>query len=246
MESAPFTDPETSLEELQDLREAIAEAIEQLPERMRYVLDAVNSERMSIRKLADRMSLSKSQVQRLYQQALEHLRLILIANPIIRRRLGLPAENWNEAALDIVDMMCPIADETDDELMLRMMMAIDDMRSRFHLGSVEANLFSDPAFKMGRAAAGWLANRGKWDVKEMQELLCRKQHDYGHGNINSFGPRGVVVRLSDKMERIKNLLRQDLAPSNESLKDSFDDIVGYCTILLMLANDTFSLELADD
>ena len=246
MESGPCDAPETSLEEIQLVREAVAESINQLPERLRYIIDAVNSERVSIRALADRMSISKSQVHRLVDQAEQQLRLLLIGQPIIRRRLGLPADNWNQASLDIVDMLCPIGDSTDDEHFARILSALEDMRARFHLGSDEASLFSEPAFKMGRAASGWLDNHGIWDIDSMHALLCRKQRDYGHGNITSFGARGVIVRLSDKVERLKNLTAGQHQPQNESIVDTYDDIVGYCTILLMLANNTFGLELTND
>lgn len=246
MEASPLDTPETSLEEVQGIREAVADCIDRLPERLHYVIDAVNSERISMRALGARLGVSKSQAHRLKEQAFEQMRLLLIAHPIIRRRLGLPAENWNQAAHDVVDMLCPTGEASDDELYGRIIGSIEDMRSRFHLGSDEASVFSDPAFKMGRAAAGWLDNHGIWSVDDMTALLCRKQRDYGHGNITSFGARGVVVRLSDKVERLKNLRHSQLEPSNESTIDTYDDIVGYCTILLMLANNTFGLRLTND
>jgi hypothetical protein len=246
MEASPIDTPEVSMEEVQVVREAVADAIDRLPERLRYVIDSINSERVSVRELGRRMNLSKSQVQRLKEQAHEQLRLLLIAHPVIRRRLDLPAENWNEAARDVVEMLCPAGDSNDNELDTRILVAIEDMRARFHLGTDEAQLFADPAFKMGRAAAGWLDNHGIWSADEMTALLCRKQRDYGHGNITAFGARGVVVRLSDKVERLKNLKTSGNTPANESLLDTYDDIVGYCTILLMLANETFNLRLIND
>lgn len=36
-------------------------------------------------------------------------------------------------------------------------------------------------------------------------LMDRKQQDYGSKNISKFGTFGVLVRLSDKIERLKNL-----------------------------------------
>ncbi len=36
-------------------------------------------------------------------------------------------------------------------------------------------------------------------------LLDKKQQDYGSSNISKFGVFGVIVRLSDKIERLKNL-----------------------------------------
>jgi hypothetical protein len=79
----------------------------------------------------------------------------------------------------------------------------------------------------------------------MVSTLCKKQHDYGHGNINRFGIYGVIVRLSDKIERLENLNKIE-TPHNESKHDTLLDIVGYCVIALMLMDDTFNLDLGDD
>lgn len=87
------------------------------------------------------------------------------------------------------------------------------------------------------------------------EMLAHKQHDYGHNNILRFGIHGLMVRISDKIARIKNLLwRYDTAENEEwqkvsfyeSVEDSFDDIVGYCIIGIMLTRGTFKLELEMD
>src|SRR5215472_293922 len=37
-------------------------------------------------------------------------------------------------------------------------------------------------------------------------LMDRKQQDYGPKNISSFGTFGVVVRMTDKFERLKTVL----------------------------------------
>jgi hypothetical protein len=74
------------------------------------------------------------------------------------------------------------------------------------------------------------------------QLLCRKQHDYGHNNITNFGIVGVAIRICDKIARIDNLSKRQ-KPSNESLVDSYLDIVGYSMISIMLAEDSFKLPL---
>ena len=74
---------------------------------------------------------------------------------------------------------------------------------------------------------------------DMLDLVISKQWDYGHGNIAKFGLIGIVVRLSDKIERLKNLLSTGASPSNESLDDTKMDIVGYCILALMLIDGTF-------
>lgn len=80
---------------------------------------------------------------------------------------------------------------------------------------------------------------------EVLDTVIGKQRDYGHGNILKFGLTGIVVRLSDKIERLKNLSKTGVAPTNESVRDTQLDIVGYCMIALMLLDNTFTRELAD-
>ena len=63
------------------------------------------------------------------------------------------------------------------------------------------------------------------------KLFVKKQHDYGPGNIAEFGEVGVLVRLNDKMERLKNLVLNGLEASNESIEDTLDDIASYAIIM---------------
>jgi len=93
-------------------------------------------------------------------------------------------------------------------------------------------------------------------VSEIAELVIRKQHDYGHGNILAFGETGIIVRMSDKMERIKNFYHKEQAamlqgkklPSaqNEPKIDSFTDMAGYAIIELMIDKGWFELPLNVD
>ena len=65
------------------------------------------------------------------------------------------------------------------------------------------------------------------DVQTFDE----KQRDYGPGNIKEFGEFGVLVRVSDKFARLRNLLRGGMTdpkiPSNESIDDSWKDTSVY-------------------
>lgn len=93
-------------------------------------------------------------------------------------------------------------------------------------------------------AIGHLVYNGQWSPTDMVNLLVKKQSDYGHGNIITFGRFGTLVRLSDKIERLKNLTMRKVDPQNESVQDTLLDIVGYCVISRMLEDKTFNLELA--
>jgi len=68
-------------------------------------------------------------------------------------------------------------------------------------------------------------------------LLIRKHHDYGPKNIahSPGGPlNGLRVRIWDKIARINNLLDSGVKPSNESLRDSFLDLLNYSAIAMMV------------
>lgn len=98
---------------------------------------------------------------------------------------------------------------------------------------------------IAREAIGHLKHSQKWNELEMTALLIRKQHDYGHDNINGFGLVGLVVRLSDKVARLMNLDKKQADPHNESVVDTWQDIVGYCVIAEMLFDHTFDLNLKE-
>lgn len=77
-----------------------------------------------------------------------------------------------------------------------------------------------------------------WDIiDELGNLLISKQRDYGPGNINNAygGPlNGLMVRMGDKWERLKNLLDSGNIPQHESIEDSFKDLANYCIIAMMV------------
>jgi hypothetical protein len=68
---------------------------------------------------------------------------------------------------------------------------------------------------------------------EAAVLLDSKQRDYGSGNISSFGEKGVIVRMNDKVERLKTLVWQDREPSHEKVSDTWLDITNYGVIGLL-------------
>jgi len=94
-------------------------------------------------------------------------------------------------------------------------------------------MFDDEALKLG---------------KEIAELVIRKQRDYGKDNImNNIYPPEVVLgtRLSEKLNRVKNLIETGATPENESLIDNVNDIAGLAFVLSMYLGDTFMLPLKD-
>jgi hypothetical protein len=76
-------------------------------------------------------------------------------------------------------------------------------------------------------------------------LLIKKHHDYGPKNISLSpgGPlNGLRVRMWDKIARINNLLDSGVKPSNESLRDSFIDLLNYSAIAMMVLDETWPKE----
>ena len=77
-----------------------------------------------------------------------------------------------------------------------------------------------------------------WRIMDQAgNLLVRKHHDYGPKNIahSPGGPlNGLRVRMWDKIARINNLVDSNVSPSNESLRDSFLDLLNYSAIAMMV------------
>ena len=76
--------------------------------------------------------------------------------------------------------------------------------------------------------------------REQYELFCRKQHDYGPGNISvgtqlqtteevKLSLTGLWFRMNDKLQRIKTLLLGDRlnAVTDEPLEDAYLDVSNY-------------------
>lgn len=78
---------------------------------------------------------------------------------------------------------------------------------------------------------------GKEALRLMVEnaaLLDRKNRDYSKENISAFGEFGILVRVNDKICRLKNLLANMSQPKNESVEDTWTDLANYAVIALMV------------
>ena len=71
--------------------------------------------------------------------------------------------------------------------------------------------------------------------------LDSKQLDYGRQNLDDFGEYGVLVRLNDKLSRLKNLLKSGDEAKHESVRDSWLDAANYALIGLVLHDEEASL-----
>jgi len=82
-------------------------------------------------------------------------------------------------------------------------------------------------------------------LDEAGNLLLKKQMDYGPTNISK-APGGALnglrVRMHDKIARINNLIDKNFEPQNESLRDSFIDLLNYSAIAIMVLENKWPSE----
>ena len=85
-------------------------------------------------------------------------------------------------------------------------------------------------------------------VEEQLELFSRKHIDYGMSNISagtglvnederSFALTGLYYRMSDKINRWKNLIISKRKPQNETIIDTFQDLVNYGIIAQLVSTN---------
>lgn len=72
-------------------------------------------------------------------------------------------------------------------------------------------------------------------VKEMREIIIKKNNDYGDDNIGALGVRGIFVRLWDKLSRLKELvwLNKEQKVLDEKIEDTLKDLANYAIIMLI-------------
>lgn len=243
MITKPFEEPVESSENLLPLREAVVEHVERLLPRELWVINAIYSEGKSLQKIADELGITKTHVWRIRNQTLEKLRGEMSMDTTIRQSVKL-ADTWDRSATQWVVHLSS-SKKADGKTEFN----IADMRTL--IDDCVKLLPSNPGLQtiletIAQLTIGEMRRRETWDSGYMVETLCRKQHDYGHGNINRFGLMGVLVRMSDKVERFMNLGLTGRTAMNESTHDTLLDIVGYSVIALMLLDDTFNLELGEE
>jgi hypothetical protein len=155
-------------------------------------------------------------------------------------------ETWNQAAaIAVTNIFSQV--RTNPKITL------NDLRTE--LETFITNLYDAPA-GYERACVHWsnigansieLAHKRSQQltVVEVTETLIRKQRDYGPENIRRFGRQGLMVRMHDKIARQENLTATGHTPSNESIADTYLDIVGYSAIGIMWERREFLLPLTN-
>jgi hypothetical protein len=220
---------------------AVQEAIESLDPMSRTCVEAVFYEGLSYSKLGARLKVSKPHAWRLSRRAMAELQRKLLVNHSINLRYKM-FDYWEEAAEAIVDewsTLCAPAHANYGHLKSYAKTLAKAVRDRNEIPRLDI-------IDIAHHAIGELKSQKQWDKDEMVDLLVRKQRDYGHGNIMAFGHVGVAIRICDKLARLDTLVTSGAKPSNESLIDTWMDLVGYAVISEMLFMETFELELKDE
>ena len=84
--------------------------------------------------------------------------------------------------------------------------------------------------------------------KELLPLVEAKGHDYSgthdtFDNFREFGSRGILVRINDKVKRLKNILesgKQEVM--DESIEDTLHDLINYSNYMLILRRQELTLK----
>lgn len=69
----------------------------------------------------------------------------------------------------------------------------------------------------------------------MHQLYIDKNQDYGDSfeKVRAEYPYAIAIRLSDKLERVKTLLKQEAKVVDEKLDDTLTDLANYCILELI-------------
>lgn len=72
-------------------------------------------------------------------------------------------------------------------------------------------------------------------IKECRHTSLIKNIDYGSTSLVEFGNLGIVVRMSDKMARLKQLIKPGTIAlvSDEKLEDTAKDLINYAAYVVM-------------
>jgi Nucleotide modification associated domain 1 len=72
---------------------------------------------------------------------------------------------------------------------------------------------------------------------ELAEIIIRKNRDYGDSFrkvYEEYGDLSLIIRLTDKLERLKSLQNKENLVKDESKEDTIRDTAGYAILALAL------------
>ena len=114
----------------------------------------------------------------------------------------------------------------------------------FRIRNTQDGFYMDADSNSLAAGSDFVSN--VWNIMDSAgNLLIKKHKDYGPKNISQSpgGPlNGLRVRIWDKIARINNLIDSGATPENESLRDSFIDLLNYSAIAMMVIDGNWPKE----
>lgn len=72
--------------------------------------------------------------------------------------------------------------------------------------------------------------------EELNEIYARKNHDYGDSFGKGYAEYGMVmavIRLEDKLNRLKSLIKADSLVKDESINDTLMDLANYAIMTVI-------------
>jgi len=89
-----------------------------------------------------------------------------------------------------------------------------------------------------------LIGKMTWIFASCASLAERKNSDYASANdalenFRDFGTYGIIVRMSDKFKRVKNVAEKSgsISVLDESLSDTLMDIINYAAIAIIMGRE---------
>jgi len=73
-------------------------------------------------------------------------------------------------------------------------------------------------------------------TNQMHDIYIKKNHDYGNSfdkSMDEFGMTSAVIRMNDKLERLKTLSRKESMVKDESVQDTLLDLANYAIMTVM-------------
>lgn len=73
-------------------------------------------------------------------------------------------------------------------------------------------------------------------TSQILNTYIKKNHDYGNSfdkSMDEFGMTSAVIRMNDKLERLKTLSRKESMVKDESVKDTLLDLANYAIMTVM-------------
>jgi hypothetical protein len=163
-------------------------------------------------------------------------------------------QNWQSAASVILDSCYDMTTSEgfyampDQEACFEFVLKeLDDVIQDVFHGNFDEELLEEQFFEIAIAGILGLSYTAdisrKKAIRTIFETVIAKHKMYGSGNIARFALPGIVIRLNDKVERLKNLKQHNGPVLFEPIQDTWLDITGYSVIAIMWIRDWFLLEM---